>query len=209
MCSQPRRISLGIGTDTFVPGTHMCYIFNDEAERQSLIARYIESGLGAGEAVHYFPTSPPRGGADAFLSQLKIDAGPNLQPGQFSLLAAAEAYCPDGTFIPARMLERLRETYAASIAGGYTGARASGEMAWALENRPGSDRLIEYEALINTIVAEHPITALCQYDARLFDGGTLFDVLNVHPMMVVRGQVVYNPYYIAPKEFFERRATRQ
>jgi hypothetical protein len=81
-------------------------------------------------------------------------------------------------------------------------------MEWALKGIPGSERLIEYEAGINTIVGEHPITALCQYDARLFDGATLFEVLRVHPMMVIRGQVVRNPYYIPPEEYLKRFAPK-
>ena len=30
------------------------------------------------------------------------------------------------------------------------------------------------------------------------------DVLNVHPVMIVRGQLVKNPYYIEPELFLER-----
>jgi hypothetical protein len=42
-----------------------------------------------------------------------------------------------------------------------------------------------------------PVTAICQYDTRLFDGETLYRLLTVHPMMIVRGRVVRNPYYTA------------
>ena len=42
---------------------------------------------------------------------------------------------------------------------------------------------------------------MCQYDARLFDGATLFKVLQIHPFMVAQGQVVRNPYYLRPEEF--------
>ena len=51
---------------------------------------------------------------------------------------------------------------------------------------------------------ESGLQAHCQYDARRFDGATLFDVLNVHPMMIIRGQVVRNPYYVEPEHFLER-----
>ena len=77
-------------------------------------------------------------------------------------------------------------------------------MGWALEGLPGTERLIEYEARVNTVVAEYPCTACCQYDARRFDGATLFHVLSVHPAMVVHGQVVRNPYYIPPEKFLAK-----
>jgi hypothetical protein len=42
---------------------------------------------------------------------------------------------------------------------------------------------------------------MCQYDARLFDGATLFKVLQVHPYIIAQGQIVRNPYYIKPEDF--------
>ena len=45
----------------------------------------------------------------------------------------------------------------------------------------------------------------CQYDARLFNGGTLYHVLQVHPFMIVKGQVMENPFHIRPKEFNRRQ----
>ena len=68
---------------------------------------------------------------------------------------------------------------------------------------PGSDRLMEYEALVNNVLKTHPITAVCQYDANRFSGATIVDVLKVHPMMIVRGQIVRNPYYMKPEDFLK------
>ena len=64
---------------------------------------------------------------------------------------------------------------------------------------------VEYEARINLLVREVPSTIICQYDARLFDGATLYGILSVHPMMIVHGQVVRNPYYIEPEVFLAGR----
>jgi len=41
--------------------------------------------------------------------------------------------------------------------------------------------LIEYEMMLNTVESDFPHSGMCQYDARLFDGATLFRVLQVHP----------------------------
>jgi len=35
------------------------------------------------------------------------------------------------------------------------------------------------------------------------------DVLNVHPMMIVRGQLVNNPYFIDPNEFLKEIEARE
>jgi hypothetical protein len=45
------------------------------------------------------------------------------------------------------------------------------------------------------------MTTMCQYDARVFDGAVLLDVLKVHPAMVVRGNVIHNPFFIPPDEY--------
>jgi hypothetical protein len=88
---------------------------------------------------------------------------------------------------------------------GYRGSRVTGEMTWALRNIPGSDRVLEYEAMINTIDESFPHWGMCQYDARRFDGATLFKVLQVHPFVIANGQVVRNPYYLKPEEYLNNQ----
>jgi MEDS: MEthanogen/methylotroph, DcmR Sensory domain len=203
--SNTERInSLGFTAERFPAGTHMCYIFNDDAERRDAVSKFIESSLQAHEKVGYFADLTAPQAMPAQPSALGIDLPSDIDARGFSISRASDTYCPDGTFLPERMLQNLRSMYSGSIGEGYAGARASGEMTWALRGMPGSGRLIEYEALINTIVHEYPRTAICQYDARRFDSATLFDVLNVHPMMIIRGQVVRNPYYVASELFLAK-----
>jgi len=76
----------------------------------------------------------------------------------------------------------------------------TGDTSWIRKGMPGIERWVEYEAMINNLVEELPVHGvICQYDTNKIDGAMLFDVLNVHPMMIVAGQVVHNPYYSAPK----------
>ena len=204
MSDSERVISLGFTAEGFPAGTHMCYIYNDDIERRDVVSKFVESGLQGRDKVGYFVDLVSPEDMPADLSALGIDLPAGIDAGGLSVTRALDTYCPDGTFLPERVLENLRTMYSSSVREGYAGARASGEMTWALRGLPGSERLIEYEALINTVVAEYPTTAVCQYDARRFDGATLFDVLNVHPMMIIRGQVVRNPYYLAPEHFLAK-----
>jgi hypothetical protein len=87
--------------------------------------------------------------------------------------------------------------------------RSSGEMSWTLRDIPGSDRWLEYETLLNTVTGTFPHTEMCLYDARLFDGATLFKVLQVHPYMVADGQSVRNPFYLGPEEFRKEFMSKQ
>lgn len=208
MGGKHHHISLGFTTETFPAGTHMCFIYNNEDERREVMARYLESGIQQDEYTFYLVHKVSPDEFREHMSSYGINLPKKPAPGQMDILSAADTYMPDRTFLPDRMLDTLKNAYTNGIKNGFTGARAMGEMEWALEGMPGSDRLIEYEAKINTITGEYPCTAICQYDARRFDGATLFEVLNVHPMMVVRGQVVRNPYYMPPEEYFRKKGIR-
>ncbi len=194
-------ISLGFDNEAYPAGTHMCLIYNDEAERRKIITKFLEGGLKTGEKVAYFVDTISPMDVYAWLEEMDIAIPKKNLDAVLTAAEAQKTYCPDGTFIPDRMLATLREFYDQSVEQGYPHCRVSGEMGWALRNLPGSERLMEYESHINVLVTTHPLTAVCQYDANRFDGATILKCLEVHPYMIVRGQVVHNPYYMTPEEF--------
>jgi len=194
-------VSLGFTAELFPPGTHMCYLYNDEQERLEIMSDFVRSGIEAGEKIGYFVEEmTPQALRDYFAGLGIVPA----EESQLDIKPSLEVYCPDGRFSPDRMLGRLRSAYDDGIREGFNGVRLTGEMHWALRGLPGSERLAEYEARINLLVVDSPSSVICQYDANHFDGATLFKVLNAHPMMIVRGQVVHNPYYLPPQEYFAR-----
>ena len=113
-------------------------------------------------------------------------------------------------FDPEEMLEIAKNFYCQATENeGYTGARGTGEMTWCLaDGRVDAYSLMNYEARLNQLLAEFPCTACCQYDARRFDGALIMDVLKVHPVVIIRGQLVKNPYYIEPEIFMEELRER-
>lgn len=194
-----KEVDMGFTRELFPEGTHMCLIYSDDEQRKDIIGRFLAKGLSLGEQVGYLADTTEPEDVKSWLKELGV-ALPQASNG-FSVLKAAEAYCPTGEFIPLEMIDRLGAYYSRAIGAGYRGARVSGEMSWALRGIPGSERLMEYEALINTISGKFPVTPVCQYDARRFDGATLLNVLRVHPLMIAQGNIVRNPYYISPQEF--------
>ncbi|HEB30783.1 MAG TPA: hypothetical protein ENI15_07900 [Spirochaetes bacterium] len=180
-----REVSMGFTKETFPAGTHMCLIYSDDLERRKLISKFLECGLKAGEMIAYFVDTMTSEDAENWLVSMNVDIPHGSKAGQLSIKAAESTYCPNGRFVPEDMLDTLRCFYRQTIKEGYPGARVSGEMTWALKGIPGSERLMEYEARVNDVLVTHPVTAICQYDANRFDGATIFDVLRVHPMMIV------------------------
>jgi hypothetical protein len=191
-----RQISLGFTPDRYPEGTHICYLYDDDEERKRFMSAYVSSGLDGLETVTYIADVAPDLLKPA-VDELGIAEPSQEQRNYFIVASALETYCPDGHFVPDTMLHLLRDMYALHPAG-CVGARVTGEMTWALRGIPGSDRLIEYEGRINDLLKTYPTTALCQYDMRKFDGATIFDLLTVHPIMIVHGQIMRNPFYRWP-----------
>jgi hypothetical protein len=200
VCQVNHQVAFDFAERSFPAGMHICHLYTNENERQSTTAKFLRSGLLASEKVGYFAdVMPPMNGMDSYLSQLGIIPSCQAKPEQLVLTQAEAAYCPDGTFIPERMLDYLRSFYNRAQSERFAGARMTGDTNWISKSIPGVERWIEYEAMINSLMEEVPIHGvMCQYDVSKLDGAMLFDVLSVHPMMIVAGQIVHNPYFSMP-----------
>jgi hypothetical protein len=203
MDSIKNKVDMGFTKELFPEGTHMCLIYDDDQQRKKIIGQFLAKGIQRGEQVSYFADTTNLKDVEDWLKDMGVVLPENKKDEKFKLLKAENAYCPYGKFIPAVMLNILGSCYDRAINAGYSGSRVSGEMSWSLKGIPGSEKLMEYEALINTISDKHPVTPICQYDARRFDGATLLNVLKVHPLMIVQGKIVQNPYYISSEEFLK------
>lgn len=210
MNEQRSAIDMGFTKERFPKGAHICMIFDRDEDRQKIVSEYLAVGLNQGEQIRYLTDTTPPDTVRSWLLQLGVELPEVKEGGPLSIAVAERIYCTDGSFDPKKYIDAMPPRFENSKKAGYSGMRTSGEMSWALRGIPGSDRVMEYEVLLNTVqVPDFPFSGLCQYDARLFDGATLFNVLKVHPWMVVRGKVVQNPYYISPQEFLaELRSKR-
>ena len=208
MNSPRREVDMGFTKESFLEGTHMCLIYDDDEQRAMVIGQFLAKGITLGEQVGYFADTTAPEEVETWLQDAGLDPSSGKRDGNFGVFKAQDTYCPSGRFDPSEMLFRLGGCYDKAMQAGYRGARVSGEMSWALRGIPGSGRLLEYEALINTISDKQFVTPICQYDARRFDGATLLNVLKVHPLMIVQGRIVQNPYYISPQEFIEEFNSR-
>lgn len=184
-------------------GDHYCVIYKDEASHQRLIADYLREGVERGEKLVYFANAHHTDDIRRMLEQAGIPVEELLTSGQLRLLTARETYLEGGEFNPTSMIHLLRLEEQMALSEGYTGLRATGEMAWALSGEPGSERLMEYEARLNKFFQSSRITGLCQYDQRRFDAEALLDVLHTHPKVLVGTDACDNSrrYFIPTSSF--------
>jgi len=190
-------IHLGFTEQEVLAGTHICLIYSNEEERRDIIVKFLASAFHDHENMVFFADRWNTDQLREQLAQEGVDVSSAEQSGQLNISDASVAYYPNGSFNAEEMLLRLNAAYDDSIENGKKGWRGTGEMSWALNDIEGNDQLINYESGINEEIKTRPYTVVCQYDANLFSGATLLEVLRVHPYMIARGQVVSNPHYEA------------
>jgi hypothetical protein len=201
MNNTEKEIDMGFTKERFPDCNHLCLIYDDEEQRRKIVSKYVSAGLTQGELVRYVTdmTAPEK--IRSWVLEMGVEL-PEIEKNEpFGIFQAESWYCPSGRFDPQKLIDGMVPRYHQVEQAGYKGSRVCGEMTWALRDLPGSDRLLEYEVLLNTVTEAFPHVGMCMYDANLFDGATLFKVLQVHPYMVAQGHVVRNPFYLRPEEF--------
>lgn len=189
--------------DPISAGEHVCGIYHTEEEFRHQIAKFLSDGLAQHEKVVYITHSHTAHHLKEVLRAAGADVEGTMRSGQLVFITSADAYLADGTFDPDRMLDLLRETEREALAAGYHGVRATGEMTWALGGDPGSERLIEYEAKLNSFYPRSKVRGICQYDARRFSAETLLEIVQNHPRVLVGRDDFDNrhSYFIPPEGF--------
>ncbi|MEA2497085.1 MAG: hypothetical protein QOJ29_4996 [Thermoleophilaceae bacterium] len=161
------------------PGEHACCRFGQAADRRRLALAFARTALNRGERVIYFSAEDE---ATRFISDLgavDVRVDDALGRGQLEPRSAESAYVVDGKFDSARLRGSLHHERARARADGYPGLSIVGDMAWALSQPPGRDRLAAYEQAV-TAMMDADISFLCVYDYGRFDAEVLSGVADSH-----------------------------
>lgn len=196
MSAEDRAGPNPICTYDFSQKLHICLIYNGERDRRAAMQQFLAAGARLGDKLSYFGYASGKWDVLALLEESGTDARALDAAGRLDYLPTAAAYHPDGTFTKEGMWQRLRGLAQQAYHDGFGDWRVTGEMEWALQQVPGSEQLVAYEAGLNGLF-DRPCAVVCQYHAARFHGALLFDVLRVHPYLIARGSIVSNPYYEA------------
>jgi PAS domain S-box-containing protein/putative nucleotidyltransferase with HDIG domain len=166
------------------PGDHACLIYLDDDDRMAALSAYLGQGFAAGERVLWIVDAPTVREIRSYLRHAGAAIGDAEQRGQLVFLTCDQAYLGEGAFDPHRMVALLQQETQRALDDGFTGLRVTGEMTGAQSGSPSSERLTEFEALLNTFFPGTACTGLCQYDARRFPPAALRDVWRTHPIVI-------------------------
>ncbi len=186
---------------------HICAFFKSHDDQYRVLLPFIKEGLNSGEkAVHI--VNPAR--RDEHVRQLGsagIDVAAVQENGQLDLLDWADAHLRGGHFDQNSTRSLMKEIRRRGKEQGFQRIRFVTHMEWALEDRPGVDALLEYEASANLVPSEDPV--ICAYELTNFGGDVIVDIMRTHPMIIIGGILQENPFFVPPNEFLrELRARR-
>lgn len=188
---------------------HVCAFFNDDDEEYRVLLPFIKDGFDCGDkAVHVVnPDQPP----DHLqrLTAAGIDPEAAQQRGQLELRINSDTYLRDGHFDQDRMLQAFEQMASGNSKGAFPRSRIVCRMDWAAGSRSQLDSLIEFESRVNDVWRRHDDAVICVYNLSKFGGDTVIDIIRTHPMIIIGGILLQNPFFVPPERFLrERRAGR-
>lgn len=149
------------------------------------MSHHLSDGLVAGQRALGLIEHGKAGELTEALEVHGIDVAAQVARGALRIQSASPAYLPNGSFDPVGTIRMVAQAERDALLAGYRGLCAAADMSWALADAPGTERLAEYEYLIErTVYQRLNIVGLCQYDATRFDGEELRRIRSAHPIQV-------------------------
>lgn len=178
--------------ETLDQGDHICLYYDTDAERSAVIAEYLKIGLRRNERC----LCVADGQALPQIASALEDAGLRVERERartrLLLQQPGHAHLRGGRFDAEEMLKLLDDAVEQALDDGFTGLRAAGDMSWILQGAFGTERVFEYEAMMNQFYPSARAVGLCLYDRRLFDTSVLERALHTHPLVGANGKVFQN-----------------
>jgi hypothetical protein len=134
---------------------HVCAFFNSREEEYRVLLPFIAEGFEQGDRAFHIIEDGHRAEHRRRLRETGIDVDEAERRGQLEIRRWEDAYLRDGHFDQNRMLALIQEVLDEGGAQGYPLTRLVADMEWALEDRPGVDDIVEYEARLNYILPKY------------------------------------------------------
>ncbi|MFF5075985.1 MEDS domain-containing protein [Actinoplanes sp. NPDC000266] len=168
------------------PGDHAGAAFSSPAAFAETSVAFAERAIAASARVLIFPGGEHRDGLGAFRrlcdrrSRAVAEAGDQVQVGD-----SRQVQWALGRFDPGYLHQAYEAATRQAVADGFTGLWVSVDMSWAASADPGA--LADFEAASSRLFSDGELTAVCQYDTRVFARPHLAAACRAHPANLAAG----------------------
>ncbi len=201
---------IGAPRISYQEGDHVCTLFSSPEEQLRAAVEYIRGGLSRGERCLWVSCERSVAEFREALKKAGIDVKAEEQRGALLVVSKNEGHLKGGSFDPDRMIAMLHQAVKDALDAGFRGLCAGGDMSWLLDEAPGSERLVEYEARLNHFYRYNHALGLCTYNVRTMPAALLDDCMATHPTVRVDGPILMeNPFYELPEKAMSRIARPQ
>jgi hypothetical protein len=179
-------------------------------EQHRVLRSFIKDGLDRGDKAFHLVNPDLREDHLRRLAEAGIDVQEATGTGQLEVRPWQDGPLHGGRFNQDAWLASFEEVLRSGPAAGYPQTRFLAHMEWALVDLPGVDDLIEFESLVNYVVVKYEDAVICAYDLSKFGGSVVVDALRTHPVVIMGGLLLENPFFVPPDQFLleirERRS---
>ncbi len=183
------------------PSEHLCMSYQTREEALAAVIPFLRRGLDRREQCIVIASEGSRSAILAAMQSEGIAVGTSMESGALSVIDARDTYRRNGSFDPEQMLAWVRERARAATGAGFSALRIVGDMVCIAEGKLDVEQLAEYEAKLNYLLPNQPVSALCLYDRGRFRPDIIREVIVTHPLVVVGGTVCRNPYFVPPDDY--------
>ena len=187
---------------------HIGAFFRSKAEQLKVLAPFISEGLERGEKALHIVDPLSRDAHARRLRDSGVDVDRASSQGQLELVSWDDLPLRDGRFEMNAMLVNLPQLLRDRQEQGFPLCRFIADMEWALQDRPGTGDLAEYEANLNTVLQQYDDVVVCAYDLSLFPASTIVDLIRSHPAVIIAATLQENPFYTTPEILVEELRQR-
>ncbi|MBW2041055.1 MAG: MEDS domain-containing protein [Deltaproteobacteria bacterium] len=199
MKSPPLKPPLEAPRVDMQPGSHACFLYENDAEHRRVLTPFIRTGLSQNEKVLYLTHAHSLETILSYLSDDGLDPAPFIQSGQLFITPAEDFFENKSGFDPEAAVEQLQYYARQARDAGYSALRVTLETSWGTQ-LADSEAFSRFETRLDAWIPGSNTLWLCQYDRNKTASVFLLNALTAHPDLFIGIKCIENFYYIPPRE---------
>jgi DNA-binding CsgD family transcriptional regulator len=174
-------------------GGHLCALYTEEAERDTLLLAFLREGLLEGDKCLYIVDRAEPAAVRAHVMRELDGDDPGHRP-RVEIRRAREIHLRAGRFSADQTTSFLTRSVSRALDGDFETFRGVGEISW-LPTAQAAEDCLSYELTIQRMVTRMPALFMCMYDLHRCNLDVLVEVLGCHSKVLLKNAVLVNPHY--------------